>query len=81
MQIKERSGNVADSQKIVALLYILMRDDICCGRIEELTKELESCEPPIHFSNGWLAKYAQDVFNRLDSKNTRQPLPLDVILV
>lgn len=64
--IRERSGLVNDSDKLVTFIYLLGRDHLPVGEIEEIMKGISKDE--FVFSNGWLAKYAQDVKNRLRRK-------------
>lgn len=70
----ERSGKV-ESGTLTAFLYVLMRDgDLAPGRIEDLVDQLHS--ESYLFSNGWLAKYANDVAVRLtdEQKDSDDPL-------
>ena len=61
--LRERSGIVRINSKLVSFLYELMRDHLPPGKIEELIRA--SQEPDVTYTNGWLAKYAQDLANRL----------------
>jgi hypothetical protein len=61
--LRERSGTVQISSKLVSFLYELMRDYLTPGEIEKLVQA--SQEPNVTYTNGWLAKYAQDLSNRL----------------
>lgn len=64
MNIRERSGSVNSDDPLVAFLYLLIRDHVHPGDIEDLMKKItkdETCE----FSNGWLAEYARDIASRL----------------
>lgn len=61
--LRERSGTVSINSKLVSFLYELMRDHLPPGKIEELVRA--SQEPDVTYTNGWLAKYAQDLANRL----------------
>ncbi len=61
--LRERSGSVDINSKLVSFLYQLMRDHLSSGVIEEIVRESEN--PDVQYTNGWLAKYAEDLANRL----------------
>lgn len=64
--LRERSGNVTSSDKLVAFIYQLGRDYIPLGIIEELV--LSNTGPDSDkfvFTNGHLANYAKDAASRL----------------
>lgn len=65
--LRERSGVVQDDSPLVSFLYELMRDYITPGKLEEMVRD---CTQPqcIVFTNGFLAKYAQDLAKRLNEK-------------
>ena len=64
--IRQRSGNIHDTRKLVCFLYLLMRDELPCGTIEKIVAVIDNVKPfPTEYSNGWLAKYAKDVATRL----------------
>lgn len=70
MGIRERSGEVNDSNRLVWFLYDLMRDHLPAGTVEKLVVDLEKVDADTaEFSNGWLAQYAQDVAARLVKRN------------
>lgn len=55
-----------NQNKIITLLYLLMRDDITCGRMEEIIMQLEkSKNSKFTLSNGYLGAYAKEIFKRL----------------
>ena len=56
---------VLNDDKLVCFLYLLMRDHLCTGIIEQITMDVEKCDYPIDYSNGYLAKYAIELNNRL----------------
>lgn len=68
--LRARSGNIKSKDKLVGFLYILMRDYLPTGKIEEIMQghvypdgmlaDFESI-----YTNGWLAQYAKDLANRL----------------
>ena len=62
--LRQRSGTVTINSKLVSFLYDLMRDHLPPGTVEELVRASED-EPEVTYTNGWLAKYAEDLANRL----------------
>ena len=62
--LRERSGEVRDSSRLVAFLYDLMICHCTPGRVEEMLRRSPAGLEFV-FSNGWLARYAQDVADRL----------------
>lgn len=67
--IREQSGSVDSADPLVAFLYILMRDHLPVGEVEGIISnhvgqgEDRGCVS--HYSNGWLAKYAEYLAGRL----------------
>lgn len=62
--MRKKSGNINYTDKLTAFLYILMRDSVTPGRIEEiLINHIDEAEQ--EYTNGWLAKYANYVAERL----------------
>lgn len=59
----QRSGSVTSSDPLVSFLYLLMRDHVTPGSIEELVRESKPEEA--QYTNGWLASYAKDLADRL----------------
>jgi hypothetical protein len=71
-RMRKKSGSVNDDRLLVGFLYMLMRDQIAPGRIEGILLELSNSHDydksevrTFQFTNGWLAKYARDVADRL----------------
>jgi len=66
MAVRERSGCFRSRSRVTALLYLLIRDEIPCGVLEDyVTKVCEHEEEYITFTNGWIAEYAHDLEQRL----------------
>lgn len=67
LKIRARSGFVDSDDPLVSFLYVLIRDDVVPGRIEEIMKMSMPPAPDekTEFSNGWLASYAKDIAARL----------------
>ena len=62
--MRERSGQVNIDSRLVSFLYSLMRDHVQPGDVESLVRE--ACiESNVQYTNGWLAKYAEDIAKRL----------------
>lgn len=59
-----RSGSVNDKDPLVTFLYILMRDHLPTGIVEEIV-EKHTYHDGMTYTNGWLAEYAQDLAERL----------------
>lgn len=62
-----RSGSIDIDSKLVSFLYQLLRDHITTGDIEKIVRESET-ESKCQYTNGWLAKYAEDIAKRLSDK-------------
>jgi hypothetical protein len=63
-ELRDRSGTICSDDKVVALLYVLMRDHVTPGVVEELVRTYCHDFSTI-YTNGYLAKYAKDLANRL----------------
>lgn len=63
-KLRERSGGVNSDSKLVALLYILMRDHITPGVMEKVVR-VHVSEASTLYTNGFLANYAKDLAERL----------------
>lgn len=55
------------NSRLVALLYLLLRDHVHPGDLENMVQRDEHKPEPYacHLSNGWLAQYAEDLAKRL----------------
>lgn len=62
--MRRRSGHIDINSCLVSFLYELMRDHITPGQIEEVLQNSIN-DPDVQYTNGWLAKYAEDIANRL----------------
>lgn len=68
--LRLRSGDIQTQNPFLEFLYLLGRDYLPIGVIEKIISEqewrtYEQDVQAIGFTNGWLATYAGDVFNRL----------------
>lgn len=61
--LRLRSGSIGINDKLVSFLYELMRDHLPSGVVEKIVRASE--DPDVQYTNGWLAKYAEDLANRL----------------
>lgn len=66
--MRVRSGQVDSTDPVVALLYVIMRDHLPAADIEQAVETVIG-GTLYEFTNGWLAKYAIDVRERLAGKH------------
>jgi hypothetical protein len=67
-ELFEESGEVSypGSDKLTTLCYHLLRDCTCAGALEEALREAETnCDEDITYTNGYLAKYAKHLADRI----------------
>ena len=65
-RLREDSGTVQlNGDRLVGFLYDLLRDHLPPGKVEALVREAELCDPDVTYSNGWLARYAENLAGRL----------------
>ncbi len=62
--IRARSGHMDSDDPLVQFLYLILRDRILPGDLEEVMKQISE-DGRSEFSNGWLAMYAMDIAQRL----------------
>ncbi len=74
--MRERSGEVDSNDPLVAFLYVLMRDHLTPGNVEQIMLGHVTGNES-QFTNGWLATYAADVAARLMTFDDRLPHPAD----
>ena len=54
------------NNKLVTFLYLLMRDELPCGVVENIVQDLENTGKDYFvLSNGYLADYAYEIAERL----------------
>lgn len=63
--MRARTGEVTDHRRLVAFLYLVVRDHVVPGAVEELLNDIAGVSGPFEFTNGHLARYAQDIAARL----------------
>jgi hypothetical protein len=65
-ELRERSGSFDSNDMLVSFLYELMRDHVTPGQVEAIMLNVKPTE--CQFTNGYLARYAADVAERLKRK-------------
>ena len=70
-QIRQESGNVVSESPLICFLYLLMRDHVVPGTLEKVVMDTEKAETSFIFTNGWLAKYAENLAKRLADRQSR----------
>lgn len=81
-QMMVRSGNVHDPRPLVAFLYYLARDQMPVGDIETILirlRELERDFGEYGFTNGWIARWAQDAAERLGVRRSKVEININEI--
>jgi hypothetical protein len=63
IELRARSGTVTLTGRLTAFLYDLMRDHLTPGAVEKIVQESTDIE--VVYTNGWLARYAEDLAHRL----------------
>lgn len=67
--LTERSGTYGTDDMLVRFLYVLMRDRIPAGHIEKAMIDAAEGGPgSVTLCNGWMAKYAHDLAERIRGK-------------
>lgn len=67
-QLRERSGNVRSHSALASFLYTLVRDYQQPGDVEQLVTNVILEDESVLYSNGFLARYAMDLADRLLAK-------------
>lgn len=71
LRMRAASGQVDDVRPLVAFLYRLARDEITTGVLEPIIDRVAQPDDHDHtfqFTNGWLARWAQDTADRLQGR-------------
>ena len=55
----------AYNDPVITFVYLLLRDELSAGVVEEIITQVEEKPGVITFSNGFIADYASDIVNRL----------------
>ncbi len=64
-EMRELSGSVRDGRVLVVFLYHLLRDHMPSGEVEKLMERVEGGAATKVFTNGWTARHAQCLADRL----------------
>ena len=64
--LRKASGNVRIRSRLVSFLYQLMRDELPAGKVAKLF--LDSQDPDVVYTNGYLARYAEYIAKGLSKK-------------
>jgi hypothetical protein len=65
-RLRDASGNIVGTSHLTCFLYLLMRDHLPMGVVEQIAIDSQAAKgTTIEYTNGWLAQYAQDVAQRL----------------
>lgn len=65
-RMRDASGVVTSTDPLVKFLYILARNEVPTGKIEDIILQFElNRDSPCIFTNGWLAEWAKDAAYRL----------------
>lgn len=73
-EMHKRSGKVHATDPLIALLYDLLRDHVKPGDMEMLVRDACLYDTATKvYSNGWLAKFAEDIAFRLDVARNKSP--------
>lgn len=82
-RLRDLSGGVdyPSSDYLTGLFYYLLRDAAPGGELERIVRELERChardggEGLDVYTNGWIARYAKDLADRVRALEVRTPSP------
>lgn len=69
-QLREVSGTVTYTDPLTSLFYSLLRDHLPAGVVEKLVNEVLEEPDEIVFTNGWLAKYANNLADQMRGAKT-----------
>jgi hypothetical protein len=65
-EMRKESGDLVSDDRLLCFMYLLMRDKLPVGEVEQLVMEVENFSSyNIKYCNGWLAKYAQNLSQRI----------------
>lgn len=71
-ELREVSGAVTYADPLTTLFYLLIRDHVPAGVVEKIVWEVANDPEEIVFTNGWLAKYANNLSEQLTGAKTVQ---------
>ncbi len=59
------------SEKLKCFLYMLMRDELPCGKVAQIMQEIAKLPEITNYSNEGLAEYADEVMRELTKKKKK----------
>ena len=62
------SKEISTDNRLDIFLYLLLRDYLSAGEVEEIVQETEKIKHITEFCNGYLAEYAQQLAGRLGKR-------------
>jgi len=68
-ELRQISGAVRINSLLVSFLYELMRDHVPPGTVEQIL--MNTTDPDVTYTNGYLARYAENVAKELLKKGKR----------
>lgn len=69
IEMRIDSGHVDSSDRSVCFMYLLCRDHLPTGVVENIIIQMNNNDDEkFEFTNGWLAKYAMDIVRRLNNE-------------
>jgi hypothetical protein len=77
--LRERSGDCATQDPLVALLYELLQEHVHPSDMEELVRNALTEEPAI-LTNGWIGRYADDIAMRLSDARAKFGYPKGTVV-
>lgn len=69
-KLREASGEVSYSDPLTIFFYLLLRNEVPAGKVEELVQETVASAEECSFTNGWLAHYANNLAERIRGAET-----------
>ncbi len=66
-KLRKESNSFSKKCKLTEFLYYLMRDHVTPGTVEGIMTE--NTGDDCNYTNGWLARYAENVAERLNPRN------------
>jgi hypothetical protein len=65
LEMRKASGRVNIDSALVTFIYLLTRDHLPAGDVEELVRKASASDQPNMYTNGWLATLAEYQADRL----------------
>lgn len=68
-EVRIASGEFKSTDPLTLLFYLLMRDKLPAGEVEQIIMDMEKSlakNESVEYTNGWLAQYAFNLSSRID---------------